>query len=60
MYENYKESLAEQKGEHFIKPNDFKEFISIELEMSGPGRSILSVKCRSKIEAPNATAPRHV
>jgi hypothetical protein len=27
MYENYKESLAEQKGEHFIKPEEFKDFI---------------------------------
>ena len=27
MYENYKESLEEQKGEHFIKPDEFKDFI---------------------------------
>ena len=27
MYENYKESLEEQKGEHFIKPEEFKDFI---------------------------------
>ena len=27
MYENYKEALADQKGEHSIKPKDFKEFI---------------------------------
>ena len=39
---------------------DFKELGSIELEISGPGRSMLSVKCRSKIEAPSATAPKHV
>ena len=33
-------------------------FSSIEQIISGPSRSILSVKCLSKIDAPKATAPK--
>ena len=33
---------------------------SIEQDMSGPSRNMLSVKCLSSIEAPKATAPKHV
>ena len=38
--------------------NWLNELGSIEQAISGPGRSILSVKCLSKIDAPNATAPK--
>ena len=39
--------------------NSFVALISIEQTMSGPGLSMVSVKCLSKMEAPNATAPKH-
>ena len=39
--------------------NSFNPIGSIELIISGPILSILSVKCLSRIEAPRATAPKH-